>query len=94
MASMSDIAVHRDGATQILRFNRPGKMNALTGAMYDAVLPESWWAKGLWLMSGGAMIGFGARAAGEGVVFLARSARVRRGRTDKRGKPPGGRRAA
>ncbi len=37
MASMSDIAVHRDGATQILRFNRPGKMNALTGAMYDAL---------------------------------------------------------
>ncbi|MEZ4748020.1 MAG: YeeE/YedE thiosulfate transporter family protein [Calditrichia bacterium] len=35
-----------------------------TGAMYDAVLPESWWAKGLWLMTGGAMIGFGARAAG------------------------------
>lgn len=34
---MSDIAVHRDGATQILRFNRPGKMNALTGAMYDAL---------------------------------------------------------
>lgn len=34
---MTDIAVQREGAAQVLRFNRPEKMNALTGAMYDAL---------------------------------------------------------
>lgn len=34
---MSDIKVERNGGVQILRFNRPEKKNALTGAMYDAL---------------------------------------------------------
>ncbi len=34
---MSDIEVRRVGAAQLLRFNRPLKKNALTGAMYGAL---------------------------------------------------------
>ena len=34
------------------------------GAMYDAVLPQALWAKGLVLVFGGFMIGYGSRMAG------------------------------
>lgn len=34
------------------------------GQMYDAVLPQALWAKGLVLMLGGMMIGYGSRMAG------------------------------
>jgi uncharacterized protein len=34
------------------------------GEMYDRVLPQALWAKGLVLILGGVMIGYGARAAG------------------------------
>ncbi len=34
---MSNIEVTRMGASQIIRFNRPDKKNALTGKMYDAL---------------------------------------------------------
>lgn len=34
------------------------------GPMYDAVLPQALWAKGLVLLTGGVMIGYGARMAG------------------------------
>jgi uncharacterized membrane protein YedE/YeeE len=34
------------------------------GAMYDSVLPKALWAKGLVLLSGGVLIGYGARMAG------------------------------
>jgi len=34
------------------------------GAMYDGVLPTMFWAKGLLLLIGGAMMGLGARMAG------------------------------
>lgn len=34
------------------------------GEMYDAVLPRPLWAKALWLMVGGALMGYGARLAG------------------------------
>lgn len=34
------------------------------GAMYDQVLPQALWAKGLMLLIGGVMIGYGARLAG------------------------------
>ena len=35
--STPDIAVTRQGAVMQLRFNRPGKRNAITAAMYAAV---------------------------------------------------------
>ena len=34
---MSDMVIERSGAAQVMRFNRPDKKNALTGAMYDAM---------------------------------------------------------
>ncbi len=34
------------------------------GAMYDQVLPQALWAKGLVLLVGGVMIGYGSRLAG------------------------------
>lgn len=34
---MSDVEVTRAGAVQVLRLNRPQKLNALTGQMYDAM---------------------------------------------------------
>lgn len=34
---MSDVVVSREGAAQVMRLDRPGKKNALTGAMYDAL---------------------------------------------------------
>ena len=34
------------------------------GAMYDSVLPQVLWARGLVLLAGGVMIGYGARMAG------------------------------
>ncbi|MCG8608720.1 YeeE/YedE family protein [bacterium] len=34
------------------------------GQLYDSVIPNNLWARGLVLMLGGAMIGFGARMAG------------------------------
>ncbi len=34
---MSGVEISRSGATQILRLDRPEKMNALTGEMYDAL---------------------------------------------------------
>ena len=44
----------------------PGDIVAVfsLGEMYDRVLPQALWAKGLVLMLGGLMIGYGARAAG------------------------------
>jgi uncharacterized membrane protein YedE/YeeE len=34
------------------------------GAAYDSVLPESIWLRGIWLMAGGIMVGYGSRLAG------------------------------
>lgn len=34
------------------------------GAMYELVMPESVWARGLVLMSGGVLVGYGSRLAG------------------------------
>jgi uncharacterized protein len=34
------------------------------GALYERVLPDALWAKGLWLVVGGFCIGYGARLAG------------------------------
>ena len=34
------------------------------GTLYESVLPDALWAKGLWLAAGGFCIGYGARLAG------------------------------
>ena len=47
-------------------FTSPGEVIASfsMGSMYNSVLPQPLWAKGLVLLSGGFMIGYGARLAG------------------------------
>ena len=50
----------------IAALTSPGEIVASfsLGAMYDSVLPQALWAKGLVLIGGGFMIGYGARLAG------------------------------